>query len=379
MTSVKNILIVAGEPSGDLQASLLVESFSKIDSEIRFWGFGGEKMRNVGVETIVDVENLAVMGLFDVVAEIPRIRGYMRKLMKQVKIRKPLGAILVDYPGFNLKLAKELKKLDIPVGYYISPQFWAWASWRVKKVKKYVDRMVCILPFEKEFYRKYGIDVDFVGHPFIDIVKPEISENEFREKFGLNGDFAVFLPGSRKKEISRLLAPMLEICDIIGSKREIDIVIAATPQTAEYIENMTNKRHLKRRPKVISGLTYSAMSYAKAGIIASGSATVEALILGLPAIVVYRVDSISWAIGKMLIKVENIALANLIAEERIYPEFIQKFTPEILAENLLKFLDDEKIRAEMKSKLSSAKSKLGEGGAPSKAAKIFKNLFMKNN
>ena len=379
MTSVKNILIVAGEPSGDLQASLLVESFSKIDSEIRFWGFGGEKMRNVGVETIVDVENLAVMGLFDVVAEIPRIRGYMRKLMKQVKIRKPLGAILVDYPGFNLKLAKELKELDIPVGYYISPQFWAWASWRVKKVKKYVDRMVCILPFEKEFYRKYGIDVDFVGHPFIDIVKPEISEDEFREKFGLNGDFAVFLPGSRKKEISRLLAPMLEICDIIGSKREIDIVIAATPQTAEFIENMTNKRHLKRRPKVISGLTYSAMSYAKAGIIASGSATVEALILGLPAIVVYRVDSISWAIGKMLIKVENIALANLIAEERIYPEFIQKFTPEILAENLLKFLDDEKIRTEMKSKLSSAKSKLGEGGAPSKAAKIFKNLFMKNN
>ena len=379
MTSVKNILIVAGEPSGDLQASLLVESFSKIDSEIRFWGFGGEKMRNVGVETIVDVENLAVMGLFDVVAEIPRIRGYMRKLMKQVKIRKPLGAILVDYPGFNLKLAKELKELDIPVGYYISPQFWAWASWRVKKVKKYVDRMVCILPFEKEFYRKYGIDVDFVGHPFIDIVKPEISEDEFREKFRLNGDFAVFLPGSRKKEISRLLAPMLEICDIIGSKREIDIVIAATPQTAEFIENMTNKRHLKRRPKVISGLTYSAMSYAKAGIIASGSATVEALILGLPAIVVYRVDSISWAIGKMLIKVENIALANLIAEERIYPEFIQKFTPEILAENLLKFLDDEKIRTEMKSKLSSAKSKLGEGGAPSKAAKIFKNLFMKNN
>ncbi len=379
MTSVKNILIVAGEPSGDLQASLLVESFSKIDSEIHFWGFGGEKMRNVGVETIVDVENLAVMGLFDVVAEIPRIRGYMRKLMEQVKIRKPLGAILVDYPGFNLKLAKKLKKLDIPVGYYISPQFWAWASWRVKKVKKYVDRMVCILPFEKEFYKKYGIDVDFVGHPFIDIVKPEISEDEFREKFGLNGDFAVFLPGSRKKEISRLLAPMLEICDIIGSKREIDIVIAATPQTAEYIENMTNKRHLKRRPKVISGLTYSAMSYAKAGIIASGSATVEALILGLPAIVVYRVDSISWAIGKMLIKVENIALANLIAEERIYPEFIQKFTPEILAENLLKFLDDEKIRTEMKSKLSSAKSKLGEGGAPSKAAKIFKNLFMKNN
>ncbi|MCD6594857.1 lipid-A-disaccharide synthase [bacterium] len=377
MANKENILIVAGEPSGDLQASFLVKSFSDIAPEIHFWGFGGEKMRQVGVETIVDVEKLAVMGLFDVIKEIPRFRKYMKDLIEQTKIRRPIGAILVDYPGFNLRLAKKLKTLDIPIGYYISPQFWAWASWRVSKVKNYVDKMVCILPFEPDFYRKHNIDVDFVGHPFIDTVKPELSENEFRKKFGINGDFIVFLPGSRKKEIVRLLPEMLKTYEIIESAKKLIAVIAEAPGTNEIISKILKENDAPSEIKTVEDFTYSAMSYAKAGIIASGSATIEALICGLPAIVVYRVDSISWAIGKYFINVPHIALANLVANERIYPEFIQKFTPNILAENFLKILDDKNIQAKMKDKSLSAKSKLGKGNSPSKAAKIFEKLFMK--
>jgi len=372
MADAKNIVIVAGEPSGDLQASLLVDSFRGIYPEAKFWGFGGEKMRSAGVETIIDIGELAVMGFVDVIKDIPRLKKLMRMLLHEVERRKPSGAILVDYPGFNLSLAKKIKKMNLPLAYYISPQLWAWAEGRVKKIRKYVDKMVCILPFEKEFYIRHGISVDYVGHPFIDIVTPEISAEEFRRSTGIEGDFIVLLPGSRTKEIYRLLPSMLETYKTLTAEGvEISAIIASAQGTKDTILELISGKEIP----IIEGATYSAMSYAKAGLVSSGSATLECLISGLPAVVVYRVDRLSWMIGKRMIKVQSIALANLIAGEAVYPEFVQYFTPDILADAIKPLILDEPLRQVMKQKLEGACGKLGAGGASDNAAKILAQFF----
>jgi len=369
----RNILVIAGEPSGDFQASLLISEFFKFFPDVHFWGFGGEKMRNAGAEILVDVSHLAVMGLFDVVAHIPKLKRFMRELCAEVERRKPTGAILVDYPGFNLSLAQKLKKQKIPVGYYISPQFWAWGENRVRKVKKFIDRMVCILPFEKEFYARHHIDVEYVGHPFVDVVSPEVSEAEFRRETEIgDADFIAVLPGSREKEIFRILPPMLEIFKILRERhRSLMAVVAAAPGREKIIENLAISEGIK----IVSGRTYSAMKYARAGMIASGSATLEAMISRLPSVVLYRVDPLSWKIGRMLIKSPHIALANLVAGGKIFPEFIQNLNIEKIADEMEKIMYDNFRRNNITAQMESAVAKLGKGGASQKAAGIFSELF----
>ncbi len=378
MPNSYNILIVAGEPSGDMHGALLVNEMKKIAPDIKFWGFGGNKMAQQNVEIIVDVENLAVMGLIDVIRDFPRLNRYMRELVKIAVGEKPAGAILIDYPGFNLKLAKKLKAQNIPVGYYISPQLWAWGEKRVNTIRKYVDKMVCILPFEKEFYNRHNIDVEYVGHPFVNIVKQELSRKQFMERTGVRGEYIVVLPGSRKKEIVRLLPAMLKTYNLINAKvKNISAVIAASSGYENLIAKICSKYSMSHIP-IVENLTYSALSYAKAGIITSGSATLEALICELPAVVIYRVDAITWAIGKKMIKSPHIALANLVCGERVYPEFIQDFSSEQLADAIIELIEpahSESKRENMKKKLCKAKEKLGDGDAPKKAATIFQNLF----
>ncbi len=375
MTGGKNILIVAGEISGDLHGAALVREMRAICPGMSFWGFGGQKMRDAGVETLVDVSQLAVMGLFDVVRHIPRIRGYMRRLLEVAQKRRPALAILIDYPGFNLKLAPKLKKIGIPVGYYISPQLWAWAENRVRVVRKFVDRMVCILPFEKDFYARYGVEVDYVGHPFVDIVHPEMDEADFRRAVGIDGDFLALLPGSRDREITRLLPIMVRIrrrvAEYLG--KEIPAVIASAPGKRPLIESLLPDDDFR----VVENLTYSAMAYARAGLVASGSATLEAAILNLPAVVLYRVDPLSWAIGKRIIKTPHIALANLVAGERVYPEFVQDIPVEQVAGIVAGFFRDDSAVDSVRRKLETIRTKLGPGGAALRAGEIFCELAQK--
>ncbi len=372
MTEGKNILIVAGEISGDLHGAALVREMRAICPGMSFWGFGGEMMRCAGVETLVDVSQLAVMGLFDVVRHIPRIRGYMRRLLEVARERHPALAILIDYPGFNLKLAPKLKKIGIPVGYYISPQLWAWAENRVRAVKKFVDRMVCILPFEKDFYARHGVEVDYVGHPFVDIVRPETDEADFRRAVGVDGDFLALLPGSRDREITRLLPIMVEIhrkvAEYLG--KEIPAVVASAPGKRPLIESLLPDADFR----VVENLTYSAMAYARAGLVASGSATLEAAILNLPAVVLYRVDPLSWAIGKRIIKTPHIALANLVAGERVYPEFVQDIPIERVADIVAEFFRDNSAVDSVRRKLEAIRAKLGPGGAARRAGEVFCEL-----
>ena len=375
MSNRNNILIVAGEISGDLQASLLVREFRKLAPGVHFWGFGGEKMRSEGVETIVDVSELAVMGLFDVVKHIPRLRALRENLICHVKERRPSGVILVDYPGFNLSLAERLRNFRTPVGYYISPQIWAWGEKRIEKVRKYIDKMVCILPFEKEFYFKRGIDVEYVGHPFVDIVKPEMSETVFFAHTGVDKDFLLLLPGSRRKEISRLLPKMLQAYSMLKNKYpQQQAMIASAQGMDEYIHGFYPEKY---GVPIVCDATYSAMAYAKCAIVASGSATLECLVSNLPSAVIYRVDPLSWAIGKWLIKTPHIALANLVAEERVFPELIQSVNARVLSRLAEKLLFEKQLRNEMIQKMRLAVANLGAGGAAQKAAIIFSKLFLK--
>lgn len=368
-----NLLIVAGEPSGDLQASLLVRAFWKIAPDVHFWGIGGEKMRDAGVETVVDIGELAVMGLLDVVRHIPRLQATMSGLLHLAEMRKPRGAILVDYPGFNLSLAQKLKRRRFAVGYYISPQFWAWGERRIEKVRRFVDQMVCVLPFEKEFYARHGIEVAQVSHPFVDIVAPELDEPEFRKNAGIAGDFVLLMPGSRHKEVVRLLPKMLDVYDILREEHpDISAFIAAAEGVIGDIARLVPK---SREIVVVAGLNYSAMRYAKAGIIASGSATLETLISNLPSVVVYRVDPLTWAIGRNLIRAPHIALANLVAGKRIFPEMIQNINVGELARIVEGLIYDDELRARMTNDSGLAREKLGCGGGAKDAADIFARLF----
>ncbi len=372
MTGELDILIVAGETSGDLHASLLIDEFLRLAPNARFWGIGGPRMRRAGVETIADISQTAVMGLLDVVSHIPKLARLKRRVLGLVRSRKTRAAILVDYPGFNLSIAPHLKKAGVAVGYYISPQVWAWGRGRIKKISRFVDRMVCILPFERDFYKSHGVEVDYVGHPFIDVVAPEMGEREFRESLGISGEFIALLPGSRRKEVERLLPPMLSALRILRQDMPaLGAVIAAAPGVEDVVRQIAGGE----RVLVASGLTYSTMAYARGGIVASGSATLEALILGMPAVVVYRVDPISWLLGKRFIKTPFIALANLVAGEEVYPEFIQRIDVRRVASTLGRIAFDDRRRKEIRQKLAGASRKLGEGGAARRAAEIFIKLF----
>ncbi len=367
-----NILIVAGEKSGDLQAAYLIEALSGILSDAEFWGIGGPSMRKAGVDTLIDISEIAVMGLLDVALSYRKINSAFDRIMREIKKRKPIGVILVDYPGFNLKLARKLKESGISVGYYISPQVWAWGVRRVKKMKRYVDRMVCILPFEKEFYAKFGMNVDYVGHPFFDHVKPEMSEKKFREITSINGKFIVMMPGSRVKEVKRHYTVMMEVLSILRLKyKDLCAVIPITETVKDYYKAKKIPDYIV----LIEGMTYLAMSYAEAGLIASGSAVMEASMSLLPSVVIYRVDPLSWFFGSLLIKTPFFAISNLIAGKEILPEFIQKIDRFKIAGHMDKLLMHGDSYNETQRNLMKVKEQLGPSGAEIRAAKIFANLF----
>ncbi len=368
---MKRVLIIAGESSGDLHGSLLMSRMKAIMPDIEFKGIGGTLMIEEGLEAFRHVRDMNFMGLAEVIRHLPFIRRTMKELRSLLDSLHPDLVILIDYPGFNLKFAPYVKSKNIPIMYYISPQLWAWHKGRIKLVKKYVDRMVVLFDFERDFYREYGVTADFVGHPLLDIVHPSEDRDVFRASLGVDksGLLIGLLPGSRSQEINSILPSMVKSIKLLNENRRH--VIAALGCAAE-IEDSCYERFLRGSDIIpLRGKTYDIMAHADALIVASGTATLEAGILETPMVIVYRTSLITYLIGKALVKIPNIGLINIAAGSRIIPELWQgNVTPEKIADQIENLLKDDQLRENVKNALKKAKNKLGEQGASGRAANI---------
>ncbi|MCX8011677.1 MAG: lipid-A-disaccharide synthase [Desulfobacterota bacterium] len=383
-TASKKILIIAGETSGDLHGANLVKEQVSLKPHLRFYRLVREKVKNVGVELIGNITEIAVVGIAEVFFKLKKIYQIYYQLKKLLIKSKPDLVILIDYPDFNLLFARKVKRKNIPIIYYISPQVWAWRRSRVKKISQLVKKMIVIFPFEKSFYQEKGMEVEFVGHPLLDSIPTQFSREKIWDKFSLTPGITTIglLPGSRRTEIQRNFPPMIKAIPLITKKiSPVQFIIPVAPgiEPAEFqhfIDYPFKNLH------IIKNNIYEVMKIADLLIVASGTATVEAAIIGTPMIIVYRVSPLTYFLGKKLIKVKNIGMVNIIAGKAIVPELIQKdLTPENIARLALEILGDPQRLAEMKVELSRVREKLGEPGASFRAANIinqFLNLIEQN-
>ncbi len=373
------VMIVSGEVSGDNHAAKLVRALRAAEpqAEFEFFGATGSKLREENVETIVRADDLSIVGLLEIGKALPIFWRAFQKLKSSAVKRQPAAVILVDFPDFNLKLAKALKKQGLKIIYYISPQLWAWRKYRLKSVKKYVDLMLVILPFEKKWYAEQGVtNVEYVGNPTVREVNFVLSKEDFCQKYKLNPrkPIIALLGGSRHKEIAEILPALLETAVLMNrSGRDLQFVIAlaATRSLAE-VENA--KKTLTAAPEnlwVVHNETYDALNASDAAAVTSGTATLETGIIGTPMAIVYKGSALNYKLLRPLISVPHFGLINLIAEERIAREFIQdEFTPEILARELFRLLEPQTNR-QMRDKFAAVTEKLGVGGASQNAARAI--------
>jgi len=361
-----NLLIIAGEPSGDALGGPLAEEIHRIKPNLELWGYGGEKMRAAGVEILSEVEELAVMGFVDVLGRLPEMFRRLRDLSAEAVTRKVDGAVLIDYPGFNIRLAERLAKRGIPVVYYVSPQVWAWKPGRVHRLAKSVSRMLTILPFEEEIYRQTSLPVTFVGHYFLDTISPKASPAEFRAELGLDEPLLLLLPGSRKQEVSRLLDPMLGAFNILSGRIEnLHGLIIKAPGLPDGLFDFPENPRLK----IVEDNAIDAMFASTAAICCSGSATLQCALAELPHAITYLTDTISAAIYRRFIKTPYIGLSNLVAGREISQELLQSdATAENLASAIEPFLTDSAARRDKVVDLGEIRAKLGQPGASRRAA-----------
>ena len=379
MNNAKKILIIAGEASGDLHGSGLVRELKRINPSLEIFGLGGDKMKKEGAELIFHVDRLAIMGFFEVLKNLNFVRGVMKAMISVAETRKPDLAILIDYPGFNLRFARKVKKSGIPVVYYISPQVWAWGGNRVKKMKQQVDRMVVILPFEKDIYDRFGIDCQFVGHPLLEVTKPILSHEDFQRKFDIRKNDTVvgLLPGSRWQEVERILPIMVESCTLLNNRiKNLKVLSGLAPTIKkEDVENLLAQTEFKT--KIVENLTYDLMKHSHLLLIASGSATLECAILGTPFLVLYKTSLWNYLIARSLVSIPNIALANVVAGKRVVPEFVQRQAiPSRIAEEMYEILTEKERYRSIQNELKKVKEKLGEQGASKKAAEIVAQMLV---
>jgi lipid-A-disaccharide synthase len=377
--STPEILISAGEASSDMYAARLATAL-RARTGARLFGMGGKRMAEAGVELIADYHQVAVVGISEVLHKIPTVVSVQRRIASEAVRRRAALAILVDSPGTHLGVARRLKNNGIRVGYFIGPQVWAWRPGRVRVVKRLVERMVVIFPFEEEIYSEAGVAVNFVGHPLVDVVKASMSRTEFAARHGLDAGrpIVTLLPGSRRSEIERHYPLIMQACEQLSggawSNGTIQFVLAAAPA----LETELFARYAKPGVSVtrVEGATYDALSAADCAIVASGTATVEAALLRTPMVVVYRVSPTSAFVLKRMVRSPFIAMVNLIAGRRVVPELIQdQFTSEAVTEEVRTLLESPAARDEMKAGLAEVRIKLGPGGAIERAADIFAGML----
>jgi len=337
-------------------------------------------MAEAGVDLIADYHEVAVVGIAEVVHKIPAVVRVQNHLASEAAKRKASLAILVDSPGTHLGVARRLKKHGIPVGYFIGPQVWAWRAGRLRVVKRLVKRMVVIFPFEEKIYRDAGVPVDFVGHPLVDVVRPTMSRAEFASRYGLDAarPIVTLLPGSRRNEIAKNYPIVIEACRRLqqggGAATGVQFVHAVAPNLSANLFAPYSQPGIEL--KRVEGATYDALAAADCAIVASGTATVEAALLGTPMVVVYRVNPLTAAILKRMIRTPFIGMVNLIAGRRVAPELIQDaFTAEAVEAEIEKLLASEAARAEVKAGLAEVRAKMGPGGAIERAADVFARML----
>ena len=376
-------MIVAGEASGDAHAAKLVRAIRALqpETDFEFFGATSHRLREAGVEEIVNADDFSVVGLPEIARALPMFWKDFQKLKRAAAERKPDAVVLVDFPDFNLKLAKALKKQGLKVIYYISPQIWAWRKYRIRTIEKYVDLILTILPFEKEWYERQGIGhVRYVGNPTVREVHADQTKEQFCAKYGLDASKPIIalLAGSRHKEIVRILPVMLETAALMSEKdRDLQFVVALAPtrREAEVDEAKKSVKKLPAKLLVVKGETFEALNASDAAAVTSGTATLETAIIGTPMAIVYKTSPLNYKLMRPLITVEHFGLINLIAEERLAAELIQDdFTPAVLADELFRLLEPEENR-KMRARLKAATERLGHGGASRRAAEFILELI----
>jgi lipid-A-disaccharide synthase len=367
------LMMVAGERSGDIYGAELASALRARLNNAEIFGCGGEAMRLAGVDTVVDAHQLTMIGITEIVGGLPRAYRAFHALLEEVDRRQPQLAVLIDFPDFNLRLAKQLKKRKIRVVYFVSPQVWAWRKRRLKQLKARIDKMLCIFDFEEAIYREAGIPVEYVGHPLVDLVRPHMTREQFLSAIGLEPATATvtLLPGSREKEVSNILPTMLEAADRLSLTHKLQFVVAVAPTLdTQWLEEAVSECHAgEATVRAATHATYDALEHCEVAIVASGTATIEAALHERPMVVVYRVSPLTWRLGKLLVNVPFYSMVNILAGKQVVPELIQSdFTAANVASRVEYLLDHSQAREEMMQELQALKDRLGPGGAIGRAA-----------
>ena len=346
--SIVRFLISAGEASGEVYGAKLIDALRQLfNAKTEFFGVGGKQMKLADCDLVVDANEIAVVGLAEVVEHLPRIFRLFHKVVAAADRRKPDAAILIDFPDFNFRLARELHKRAIPVIYYVSPQLWAWRQSRIELVRKYVRKMLVIFPFEEKFYREHGIDAEFVGHPLMDMPLPTITREQFATEYHLDRHrhWIALLPGSRRGELSRIFPKLLEAAQLLGPDYVYIVPVASTldPQgMSTFLRGHTGP------PITFTNDSRATLLHARAAAVASGTSTLEAALIGTPFTMVYQVAPLTWTLGRRLVKVDRFAMPNLIAGRDVVPELVQQnFTAERVCAEMQLRLPDGEARSSM--------------------------------
>jgi lipid-A-disaccharide synthase len=377
----KKIFIMTGEASGEMHGYMLVKALKKLNNSLDFYGVGGTKLKKEKVELLYKYADFTSMGIIEPLFKLRFYKTAMNNILKFILLNKIETVILIDFPGFNLLLAKKLKryKKDIKIIYYISPQLWAWHYSRIKKIQSCIDAMVVIYPFEEEMYRKEGIKAFFAGNPLVDIVSDKLAESR-DIAFEPMKTYIGLLPGSRLSEVKRHLPAMLGAANLLQEKYKSSFLLpVAEKEIGVYVKDILVSPHYKKlNIKLIYNNTYKAIESCKFVIISSGTATLETAIIGKPMVVIYKVDFLSELVARLVIKIKNIALVNIVAGKRICPELLQRdVTGKKIFNEVCKYLDNKGQMKEMTNEIRKVKYKLGKSGAMNRIAKLILSLIDK--
>lgn len=371
MNRERRIMIIAGEVSGDMHAANLVRALRRCDPNLQFFGIGGDRMRDEGVDLFQHERHMSVMGLSEVLRRFSFFRRVFAETVAILRNQKPDALILVDYPGFNLRLAARAHALGIKVIYYICPQVWAWNRARIPRMARMIDRLLTIFPFEPDVFAGTGLRVDFVGHPLVDEARAARTEPGIDLPWAGSPRVAL-LPGSRAHEIRRILPVMRAAAEVVASRCPSASFLVASPSAAiaEIVRTtLADAGGQPARWSVVTGCTRQVLRQADAAFVASGTATIEASLMECPMAVVYRVGALTWLIGRLLVRLDHIGMVNIVAGRRLCPEFIQSAaTPQAMADALMPLLSDTPARQEMQAGLRRVNELMGEGGAAERAA-----------
>jgi len=373
----KNVLIIAGEVSGDLHGASLIRELKKLDSSLKIFGIGGDKMQAEGMELIYHIDKMAFLGFVEVIKHLPFIKKVQRDIIDEVKKRKVREVVLIDYPGFNLNLARKLKHLDLRLIYYITPQVWAWGKGRVNKIKELFNKVLVVFPFEEKFFKSKNVNAEFVGHPLIQEINSYkfLTRDQLNKKFDLDPEkeILLILPGSRKQEVESIFPEAIKAANKLSDEFNMQIVVACSRSIDEKVfYGLTEQKNFN----VVKDYTYDLLKHSKFGIVKSGTSTLEAGLMELPMVIIYKTSILTYKIGKSLVKINNIGMANIILEEQVVPELIQNEANSqkiyVTAKNILL---NNALLNQTKLKLRRIKEVLGDKNAPKNAAKIIYSLL----